>query len=186
MKLDEKILNEIARYNSINNYIMEQDIPPPPVDPAADPAAAGAPPADPAAAAPAPPAPPAEATPVDIEADKDVEEIPTGGEEGAEGEEGEEEGVEEIDITDLVDSQKTMADKQEEYFNNLFDLIKKNEYCHFFIFDQNIDSFFKGTEIARMTNEIYRDIFDSTVVSHCHWYIDCRAYSIKTTRQIHL
>jgi hypothetical protein len=127
MKLDEKILNEIARYNSINNYIMEQDIPPPPVDPAADPAAAGAPPADPAAAAPAPPAPPAEATPVDIEADKDVEEIPTGGEEGAEGEESEEEGVEEIDITDLVDSQKTMADKQEEYFNNLFDQIKKME-----------------------------------------------------------
>lgn len=127
MKLDEKILNEIARYNSINNYIMEQDVPPPPVDPAADPAAAGAPPADPAAAgAPAPPAPPAEATPVDIEADKEVEEIPTG-EEGAEGEEGEEEGVEEIDITDLVDSQKTMADKQEEYFNNLFDQIKNME-----------------------------------------------------------
>lgn len=129
MKLDEKILNEIARYNSINNYIMEQDIPPPPADPAADPAAAGAPPppADPAAAgAPPPPAPPAEATPVDVAADKDVEEIPAGGEEGEKGEEGEE-GVEELDITDLVDSQKTMADKQEEYFNNLFDQIKQME-----------------------------------------------------------
>ena len=124
MNLDEKILNEIARYNSINNYIMEQDVPPPPP---ADPAAAGAPPADPAAAgAPPPPAPPAEATPVDVAADKDVEELPAGGEEGAEGE-GEEEGVEELDITDLVDSQKTMADKQEEYFNNLFDQIKKME-----------------------------------------------------------
>ena len=64
MKLDEKILNEIARYNSINNYIMEQDIPPP-ADPAAP--AAGTPPADPAA--PAPPAAPAEATPVDVATD---------------------------------------------------------------------------------------------------------------------
>lgn len=129
MKLDEKILNEIARYKSINNYIMEQDVPPPPADPLADPAAAGAPPADAAAGAvPPPPAPPAEATPVDIEADKDVEELPAGGEEGAaEGEEGDEEGVEELDITDLVDSQKTMADKQEEYFNNLFDQITKME-----------------------------------------------------------
>jgi hypothetical protein len=119
MKLDEKILNEIARYNSINNYIMEQDIPPP-ADPAADPAA-GTPPADPAA--PAPPAAPAEATPVDVATDKDVEEIPVDGEEGDEGDE----GVEELDITDLVDSQKTMADKQEEYFTNLFDQIKQME-----------------------------------------------------------
>ena len=128
MKLDEKILKEITRYNSINKYIMEQEVPAPPADPLADPAAAGAPPADPAAAgaAPAPPAPPAEATPVDVAADKDVEEIPVGGEEGAEGAEGEE-GVEEIDITDLIDSQKTMADKQEEYFNNLFDQIKNME-----------------------------------------------------------
>jgi len=118
MKLDEKILNEIARYNSINNYIMEQDIPPP-ADPAAP--AAGTPPADPAA--PAPPAAPAEATPVDVATDKDVEEIPVDGEEGEEGDE----GVEELDITDLVDSQKTMADKQEEYFTNLFDQIKQME-----------------------------------------------------------
>ena len=125
MRIDEKILNEIARYNSINRYITEQDVPP--VDPAAagapppppaDPAAAGAPPppADPAAAgAPAPP------TPVDVAADPDVEEV--GGGEG----EGEEEGVEELDITDLVDGQKTMADKQEEYFTSLFDQIKNME-----------------------------------------------------------
>jgi hypothetical protein len=127
MRIDEKILNEIARYNSINRYITEQDVPP------ADPAAAGAPPpppADPAAAgAPPPPADPAAAgapttppTPVDVASDPDVEEV------GGEGEEGEEgEGVEELDITDLVDSQKTMADKQEEYFTNLFDQIKNME-----------------------------------------------------------
>lgn len=123
MGIDEKILREISRYNSINKYIMEQDVPPlpgedpaalPPADPGADPAA-GAPPADPAA--PAPPAPPAEPTPVDVANDPDVEEV------GAEGE-GE---TEEVDITDLIDNQKTMADKQEEYFNNLFDQIKTME-----------------------------------------------------------
>ena len=124
MRIDEKILNEIARYNSINQYITEQDVPP--VDPAAagappppaDPAAAGAPPppADPAAAGGAPPAAP---TPVDVASDPDVEEV------GGEGEG--EEGVEELDITDLVDTQKTMADKQEEYFTNLFDQIKNME-----------------------------------------------------------
>jgi hypothetical protein len=32
-----------------------------------------------------------------------------------------------LDITDLVDSQKTMADKQEEYFENLFNQIKTME-----------------------------------------------------------
>jgi len=121
MSLDEKILNEIARYKSINNYIMEQDVPPPPP---LDPAAAGAPPADPAAAGAIPPPPPAgaEPTPIDVAADPDVEEIPAEGEEG-----GEEEGTEELDITDLVDTQKTMADKQEEYFENLFGQIKNME-----------------------------------------------------------
>jgi len=134
MNIDDKILKEIARYNSIKKYIMEQDIPAPPadagaippppadaaapVDPAADPAAAGVDPA-----APTPPAAPGaegEAAPVDVAADPDVEEVP------AEGEEGEGE-TEELDITDLVDSQKTIADKQEEYFTNLFDQIKTME-----------------------------------------------------------
>jgi len=127
MKLDEKILEEIARYRSINNYITEQevppppgDVPPPPVDPAAAPSPdAGASPAPDAGAAPTPPAAP-EGEPIDVGADPDVEEV------GAEGEEGEGE-TEELDITDLVDSQKTMADKQEEYFENLFGQIKKME-----------------------------------------------------------
>ena len=124
MRLDEKILNEIARYNSINKYIMEQDVPPLPEE---DPAAAGLPPApgaDPAAGAqPAPPAPEG-GSPIDVASDPDVEEISGEGEEGEEGEEGD---VEELDITDLVDSQKTMADKQEEYFENLFNQIKTME-----------------------------------------------------------
>jgi hypothetical protein len=120
MRIDDKILKEIARYNSINKYIMEQDIPAPPADagaippPPADAAAPVDPAADPAAAGGA------EGEPVDVAADPDVEEVP------AEGEEGEGE-TEELDITDLVDSQKTIADKQEEYFTNLFDQIKTME-----------------------------------------------------------
>ena len=130
MKIDEKILNEISRYRQINKYILEQEAPPipDPADPAAgappaDPAAAGAPPADPAAAGTPPaPAAPAAGEPVDVAADPDVEEVTPEGE----GEEGEGD-VEELDITDLVDSQKTMADKQEEYFENLFNQIKTME-----------------------------------------------------------
>jgi hypothetical protein len=129
MGIDKKILEEIKRYKSINNYINEQELPPPPGGealPPADPAAlpplpgGGVPPPPPGGELPPPPggeAPPTdEATPVDVATDKDVEEIGTEGEEGGE----EEGGEEEIDITDLIDTQKTMADKQEEYFNNLF------------------------------------------------------------------
>jgi hypothetical protein len=124
MALDEKILKELSRYNSINKYIMEQEVP---ADPALDPAAGAVPPLpeDPAAApadpaAPIPPAAPeSDTTPIDVATDPDVEVV---------GDEGEGEGeVEEIDITDLVDSQKTMADKQEEYFENLFNQIKNME-----------------------------------------------------------
>ena len=126
MGIDDRILEEIARYNSINRYINEQAPPPPPADPAAgappaDPAA-GAPPADPAAAGAPPPPPPTGEEPAGgPEADPDVELVDPDEEEGEEG------GTEELDITDLVDTQKTMADKQEEYFTNLFDQIKKME-----------------------------------------------------------
>ena len=127
MGIDDRILEEIARYNSINKYINEQAPPPPPADPAAgappaDPAA-GAPPADPAAGAPPPPPPPPAGgeSAGGPEADPDVELVDPDQEEGEEG------GTEELDITDLVDTQKTMADKQEEYFTNLFDQIKKME-----------------------------------------------------------
>jgi len=115
-KIDNQILEEIARYNSINNYIVEQDatLPPPPdeVDPNAAPAPAPetAPPADPNAAI-APPAP-AGPQPVDVATDPDVEKI--GDDEKSESK------TEEMDITDLVKSQKKVEEKQEEYFNNLF------------------------------------------------------------------
>jgi hypothetical protein len=116
-KIDSRIIEEIARYNSINQYIVEQDatLPPPPTDPNA------LPPADPAAGAPvdpnlAPPAPEAPtAQPVDVANDPDVEKI--GDESKPETEGG---STEELDITDLVKSQKKVEEKQEEYFNNLF------------------------------------------------------------------
>jgi len=114
-KIDNRILEEIARYNSINNYIVEQDatLPPPPAgDPNALPPAGGAPaPVDPNVAPPAPAAPTGP-QPVDLENDPDVEKV--GGEGDSEGK------TEEMDITDLVKSQKKVEEKQEEYFENLF------------------------------------------------------------------
>jgi len=119
MSIDNKILEEIKRYKSINKYIMEQgELPPPPPGgdaPIEEPLGGGAPPAPEAGAPPAPTG----TTEIDVEKDADVEEIGTeGGEEG---------GEEEIDITDLVDTQKSMGDKQDEYFNNLFSQLSNLE-----------------------------------------------------------
>lgn len=118
-KIDEKILDEISRYKSINNYIVEQEAvpPPPPADPAAAPPAdaGGAPlPTDPSAVPPPPgdvtAAPPdAVAQTVDVATDPDVEKVGD-----------EKESTKELDITDLVKSQKKIEDKQEQYFDNLF------------------------------------------------------------------
>jgi hypothetical protein len=113
-KIDNRILEEIARYNSINNYIVEQDatLPPPPGegDPNAAPPGGAPAPVDPNVEAPAPAAPTGP-QPVDLENDPDVEKV---GEEDTEGK------TEEMDITDLVKSQKKVEQKQEEYFENLF------------------------------------------------------------------
>ena len=114
MAIDKKILQEISRYRSINNYISEQELGDiPGVPPVGEEPAAGevAPPT------PEPPATGATET-VDVTTDTEVEEVNPEGEpiEAA----GEGEDTEEIDITELIDSQKNMTDKQEEYFNNLF------------------------------------------------------------------
>ena len=114
MEISKTILEELGRYNQINNYIFEQAPPAPDEAPPAEaPGEVPPPPPPPAGAPPAtPPAAEAEPTPVDVAADPDVEKV---------GEEGEgETGSEELEITDLVKSQQNIENKQEEYFNNLF------------------------------------------------------------------
>lgn len=123
MKIDKKILEEINRYNSINNYIMEQEAP---VDPAALPPLpdAGLPPepgmeTPPAPGAlPPPPAPEAGTAPepIDVSQDPDVEEVGK-----------DEDDKEELEITDLVNSQKNIETKQEEYFDTLFKQLENLE-----------------------------------------------------------
>ena len=113
MSLDKKIIEEIQRYKSINNYIMEQeadlgvDLPPAP------------------GADVAPPAPGADTTPqpIDVETDPDVEKIDNQGK----SEEGEESASEELDITELVDAQKNIQTKQDDYFENLFNQLNSLE-----------------------------------------------------------
>ena len=127
MSLDRKILEELKRFNQINSYILrEQDVPPPPpADPAADPAAIDPAATDPAATDPAATDPAAAGAadpaaagatevpePVDVENDPDVEEI-TPEDEG-------EEETEEIDITDLVTTQQEIQAKQDEFMDGIF------------------------------------------------------------------
>jgi hypothetical protein len=116
MEISKTILEELSRYNQINNYIFEQAPPAPEETPPAE--APGTIPPPPGGEATPPATPPtaeAEPTPVDVAADPDVEKV---GEEGEE--EGGETGSEELEITDLVKSQQNIENKQEEYFNNLF------------------------------------------------------------------
>ena len=119
MSLDKKIISEIERYKSINQYIMEQAaVPPPPAEDALGalaPEVGATPPPAPAEAVP--PAAPAEPQIIDVENDPDVEKLDDEGK-SEEGDEGE--GSEELDVTELVDSQKNIEKKQEDYFNNLF------------------------------------------------------------------
>jgi len=120
MGIDNKIIEEIKRYKTINNYITEQEaeLPPPPgadvPPPAGDvPPPGGDMPLPTPDAAGAPPAPPATgSTPVDLATDTEVEKI---GDEDKKGKD-----VEEVDITDLVKTQKNVEKKQEDYFDSLF------------------------------------------------------------------
>lgn len=125
MGIDLKILQELKRYNEINNYITEQELPPPPGDIPPPPPGGEVPP-PPGGEVPPPPGgavpPPAGAPgttppeaplpePIDIKTDPDVEKL---------GSEKENEKKEEIEVTDLVKSQKSVEEKQEEYFDTLF------------------------------------------------------------------
>jgi len=130
MAIDKKIIEEIKRYNSINKYILEQELPEPPVGDA-PPLPGGDAPVGDAPVGDTPPLPGGDAPvggetpeegepqPIDTETDPDVEKIDDEG--NPEGEEGmEDTDSEELDITDLVTTQKDMGQKQDEYFEKLF------------------------------------------------------------------
>jgi len=122
MSVEKKILSEIERYKSINRYLNEQDVPPPPDLGAAPPPPGGEPAPAPGGPAGAPPPGGNEPTPIDVEADEDVEKIDDKGK----SEEGKEDS-EELEVTDLVKSQENIEKKQEEYFNNLFSQLSNLE-----------------------------------------------------------
>jgi hypothetical protein len=108
--VDNKIMEELKRYNSINKYITEQEAVAPDADLAAD-AADAAPEADPTIAD----APPATPEVIDVSQDSEVEKISDTGET-----ESEESSSEELEITDLVNSQKSIEEKQAQYFDSMF------------------------------------------------------------------
>jgi len=122
MAIDKKIISEIKRYRSINQYLNEQDALPPidePIPAAGDiPPATGDVPPSPEAPAPAGPPAPVEPQVVDVETDDEVEKIDDSGESEEMGDE--ETGSEELEITDLVNSQKEIQTKQDDYFGQLF------------------------------------------------------------------
>jgi hypothetical protein len=133
MAIDRKIIEEIERYKRINNYINEQDAPPP-ADPLAAPPPPGGdvPPPAPGGDVPPPAGAPAEGSTtggtetVDVENDPDVEKVDAEGE-TEENKEGGEEGTEELDVTELVTSQKDMKEKQDSYFEQLFQQLSQLE-----------------------------------------------------------
>jgi len=116
MRVDIRILNEIKRYRDITNYINEQEIPPPPPGgelppPPPPPGGELPPPPPPPGGAPPPPGeraplPPPE--PINVGEDPEVEKISDEGKE------------KKIKVTDLVKGQKSVEEKQEIYFENLF------------------------------------------------------------------
>lgn len=112
--IDQKIIEELKRYNSINNYIMEQEAALPPTPEELPAGEVGT-----EAGKDLGVTPPVEPATVDVETDPDVEKI--GDNTDTTPEEGETDSeTEELDITDLVNSQKNVEQKQQEYFDNLF------------------------------------------------------------------
>ena len=127
MSLDKKILSEINRYRSINNYIMEQEAVEPDLG-ALAPEAGATPPPPPADAGVTPPPPPVAPTgsePIDVENDPDVEKIDDEG--NSDEKKGDSSDSEELDITELVTTQKDIQTKQDDYFENLFGQLNKLE-----------------------------------------------------------
>lgn len=118
MRIDKTIINELLRYKEINKYITEQELPTPPTGnlgttppPPTGDLGATPPPPPPTGDLGATPPPPTDTSvaplPVDLENDPDVEKV-------------EDEKETKIEVTDLVKGQKTVEEKQDEYFESLF------------------------------------------------------------------
>ena len=110
MSVDNKILEELHRHNTINNYLTEQEEPEGGDDMELDmDVDAGA---------------EEIAEPVDVESDPDVEKVDNEG-----NVEGEDLGgdTEELEITDLVNKQNEISDKQDEYMDSMFDKLNDLE-----------------------------------------------------------
>jgi len=112
MSVDNKILEELKRHNSINNYLTEQE------EPVDSPEGGDELDMDVDAGAEE------IAEPVDVETDPDVEKIDDEG-----NVEGEDMGgdTEELEITDLVNKQNEISDKQDEYMDSMFDKLNDLE-----------------------------------------------------------
>lgn len=114
MSVDNKILEELKRHNSINKYLTEQEAPVDTpeggddleldmdVDTDAEEIA----------------------EPVDIETDPDVEKVDDEGNVESEDMGGD---TEELEITDLVNKQNEISDKQDEYMDSMFDKLNDLE-----------------------------------------------------------
>ena len=114
MSVDNKILEELKRHNSINKYLTEQEAPVDApeggddleldmdVDTDAEEIA----------------------EPIDIETDPDVEKVDDEGNVESEDMGGD---TEELEITDLVNKQNQISDKQDEYMDSMFDKLNDLE-----------------------------------------------------------
>ena len=115
MSVDNKILEELKRHNSINNYLVEQEEP---VEPTDD---LGGEDMDMDVEMGAEEI----AEPVDVETDPDVEKLDDEG--NVESDEDMGGDTEELEITDLVNKQNEISDKQDEYMDSMFEKLNDLE-----------------------------------------------------------
>ena len=114
MSVDNKILEELKRHNSINNYLTEQE------EPVDAPEGGDDMELDMGVDAGAEEI----AEPVDVETDPDVEKVDDEGNVESEDMGGD---TEELEITDLVNKQNEISDKQDEYMDSMFDKLNDLE-----------------------------------------------------------
>ena len=115
MSVDNKILEELKRHNSINNYLVEQEEP---VEPTDD---LGGEDMDMDVEMDAEEI----AEPVDVDTDPDVEKLDDEG--NVESDEDMGGDTEELEITDLVNKQNEISDKQDEYMDSMFEKLNDLE-----------------------------------------------------------